>query len=255
MTIDAGAWQYSAYDLTVKAATRAPTFSSVTPSPTASTTPAASMPGVSGSFGFTTYVPCRKRVSAKFTPIAWILMSTMPGRTSGFGTSDSRNTSGPPVCEKTIAFTLDTSQDVRPLLEHLRMPVADADGEMVVAGPAQLTDALLQLGPGRRERHRAAILQTASAGERGGRAGSGLDAHGEPGRLHVGDGGPGRANVAGGEDPAGGQLGGEPATARAERRDVKRDRIGHVDDAELRAEEADLPPLAFEGPLERVAGQ
>ncbi len=54
MTIDAGAWQYSAYDLTVNAATRAPTFRSVTPSPTASTTPAASMPGVSGSFGFAT---------------------------------------------------------------------------------------------------------------------------------------------------------------------------------------------------------
>src|SRR5438552_4476152 len=130
MTMDAGAWQYSAYDLTVKAATRAPGRTSVTPSPTASTTPAASMPGVSGSFGFTTYVPCRKRVSAKFTPTAWTLMSTMPGRTSGFGTSDSRSTSGPPVCEKTIAFTLDTSEAVveypsaRP--EPMTPPVPDA---------------------------------------------------------------------------------------------------------------------------------
>ena len=52
--MDAGAWQYSAYDLTVKAATRAPGRTSVTPSPTASTTPAASRPGVSGRFGFTT---------------------------------------------------------------------------------------------------------------------------------------------------------------------------------------------------------
>jgi hypothetical protein len=52
-----GAWQYSAYDFTVNAATRSPTFSPVTPSPTASITPDASMPGVSGSFGLTTYSP------------------------------------------------------------------------------------------------------------------------------------------------------------------------------------------------------
>ena len=52
--MDSGAWQYSAYDFTVKAATRVPGFTPVTPSPTASTTPAASMPGVSGSLGFTT---------------------------------------------------------------------------------------------------------------------------------------------------------------------------------------------------------
>ena len=55
--MDAGAWQYSAYAFTVKAATRIPGRTPVTPSPTASTTPAASMPGVSGSFGFTTYSP------------------------------------------------------------------------------------------------------------------------------------------------------------------------------------------------------
>src|SRR5712664_2865472 len=82
-------------------------------------------------------------------------MSAIPGRTSGFGTSVSVSTSGPPVSTNTIAFTLDTSEDVRPLLEHLRMPVADADGEVSVAGPAELADALLQLGSGRRERHRA----------------------------------------------------------------------------------------------------
>src|SRR5947209_4680482 len=44
---------------------------------------------------------------------------------------------------------------------------------------------------------RLAVLQHAAAGERGGRAGRGLDAHRAPGRLHVGDGGPGRAHVAG----------------------------------------------------------
>src|SRR5438094_1001062 len=76
----------------------------VTPSPTPSITPAASSPGVSGSLGATAYLPWRKSVSAKFTPIAWVLSSTMPGRTSGLGTSASASTSGPPVSAKTIAF-------------------------------------------------------------------------------------------------------------------------------------------------------
>src|SRR5580765_2478364 len=102
--MNAGDAQYSAYARLVKAATRMPGRRFVTPSTTASITPAASMPGISGSFGLTVYVPCRKRVSAKFTPIAWFLMTTPPGRTSGLGTSAWASTSGPPVCAKTIAF-------------------------------------------------------------------------------------------------------------------------------------------------------
>ena len=43
-------------------------------------------------------------MSAKFTPIACVLMSTIPGRTSGFGTSPSVSTSGPPAFSNTIAF-------------------------------------------------------------------------------------------------------------------------------------------------------
>src|SRR5882724_9471220 len=154
-TIGAGAWQYSAYDFTVNAATRAPTFSPVTPSPRASMTPAASMPGVSGSFGFTTYCPCRKRTSAKFTPIACALMSTMPGRTSGFGTSASDITSGPPVCANTIAFISDPLEHVDPLLEHLGAAVTDVDGGVVVPGRPQRADALAQRGRRLRERQRA----------------------------------------------------------------------------------------------------
>jgi len=42
------------YDFTVNAATRIPGTIPLTPSPTASTTPAASIPGVSGSLGLTT---------------------------------------------------------------------------------------------------------------------------------------------------------------------------------------------------------
>ena len=41
----------------MKAATRIPGESVVTPSPIASMTPDASRPGVSGNFGFSTYVP------------------------------------------------------------------------------------------------------------------------------------------------------------------------------------------------------
>jgi len=71
MTMEAGAMQYSAYVLLAKAVTRRPGRSPIGHAlATASITPAASSPGVSGSLGFTTYVPWRKRVSAKFTPIA-----------------------------------------------------------------------------------------------------------------------------------------------------------------------------------------
>src|SRR5262245_22572419 len=104
MAMNEGDTQYSAYARLVKAATRIPGRTFVTPSPTASTTPAASIPGMSGSFGFTVSIPWRKRVSAKFTPIAWFLISTEPGRGAGFGASASVRTSGPPVSAKTIAF-------------------------------------------------------------------------------------------------------------------------------------------------------
>src|SRR3989442_6109262 len=102
--MNAGDTQYSAYARLVNAATRIPGGRFVTPSPTASITPAASMPGESGSRGFTVYVPWRKRVSAKFTPIAWFLIKTPPGRTSVLGMSAWVSTSGPPVCAKTTAF-------------------------------------------------------------------------------------------------------------------------------------------------------
>src|SRR4029453_13792246 len=86
--------------------------------------------------------------------MAWTLMSTIPGRTSGFGTSATASTSGPPVCANTIAFISDPLEDVRPFLQHLRMSVTDADGEVVVAGAPQLPEALAQLGRGGGERQR-----------------------------------------------------------------------------------------------------
>jgi hypothetical protein len=40
----------------------------------------------------------------------------------------------------------DSLEDLHPFFQHLRMSVTDADGEVVVAGAAQLTEALAQLG-------------------------------------------------------------------------------------------------------------
>jgi len=51
------------------------------------------------------------------------------------------------------------------------------------------------------------------------------------------------------------QLARKRAAARAQGRDVQWDRIAEVDDVELRAQEADLAPLALERPLQRLAGQ
>src|SRR5215510_11834162 len=91
-------------------------------------------------------------------------MSTMPGRTSGLGTSDSARTSGPPVRSNTIALIFDLlegtpgsdpREHLRPLLQHLRVAVADMNGEVGVTGRAQLADSVAELGDGRRERQRA----------------------------------------------------------------------------------------------------
>ena len=85
--------------------TRIPGFRSFTSGATASITPAASIPGVSGSRGLIMYSPRMKKVSAKLIPAACTLTSAVPGATSGFGTSTYLSTLGSPVCSKTIAFT------------------------------------------------------------------------------------------------------------------------------------------------------
>src|SRR5215813_15269286 len=45
----------------------------------------------------------------------------------------------------------DSLEDLHPFFQHLWMSVTDADGEVVVAGAAQLPEALAQLGRGGRE--------------------------------------------------------------------------------------------------------
>src|SRR5512147_2489074 len=84
--------------------TRSPARKLFTPSPTASTSPAASEPGVYGSGGLMAYCPLRMYVSTGFTPTARIRTSTWPLAGRGSGTSASRNTSAPPNSRTTIAF-------------------------------------------------------------------------------------------------------------------------------------------------------
>ncbi len=66
----------------------------VTPSPTASTTPAASMPMEAGIFSG--YKPVRWYTSMKFRPMAWWRMRISPGPGSPTGTSTIWSSSGPP---------------------------------------------------------------------------------------------------------------------------------------------------------------
>src|SRR2546421_823253 len=84
---------------------------SVTFGPTASTTPAPSLPAACGSgIG---YRPERWEVSTKLTPIAVWRTRAWPGPGSPTGTSSSCSTSGPPVLWKRIAFGISLSFRVR----------------------------------------------------------------------------------------------------------------------------------------------
>lgn len=76
--------------------TRCPAPTPVTPSPTASTTPDASTPGISGGRPARWYTPARTSASARFTPAAATRTSTWPGPATGSGTSTGTSTSGPP---------------------------------------------------------------------------------------------------------------------------------------------------------------
>src|SRR4051812_17914604 len=85
--------------------TRSPTRKSPTPPPTATTTPAASEPGMKGGLGLNWYLPASMSTSTYCTPRApirtWI--SPAPGA-GGSATSRNASTSGPPNDSHTIAF-------------------------------------------------------------------------------------------------------------------------------------------------------
>ena len=87
----------------VRATTRWPTAWSGTPSPSASTTPAASYPTTHGAFGASGYSPCAAITSAKFSPAARTRMRTCPGPASGSAVSRTCSASGPPALVIQIA--------------------------------------------------------------------------------------------------------------------------------------------------------
>src|SRR5262249_22906829 len=81
-----------------------PIFKAVTAGPTASTTPAASVPGVYGSLGPRLSVFDRRYVSTGFTPTAWLRTSTWVAPGSGVGASSLLRTDGPPYSETRMDF-------------------------------------------------------------------------------------------------------------------------------------------------------
>ncbi len=71
----------------VLARMRSPTFTLVTPSPIAFTTPDSSPPGEKGRGGFIWYLSSIISTSGKLMPTALVLITANPGRTSGEATS------------------------------------------------------------------------------------------------------------------------------------------------------------------------
>src|SRR5579862_471987 len=96
--------------------TASPTLKRVTPSPTATTSPAASLPGTNGGSGRNWYLPASIRTSTYCTPRAWMRTCTSPGPGGGGSGSSRRcSTSGPPNASQTIAFIAPVSP---PIVEH-----------------------------------------------------------------------------------------------------------------------------------------
>src|SRR6266478_879691 len=85
--------------------TRSPILSRVTSGPRATTSPAASLPGMKGGSGRNWYLPASIRTSTYCAPRAPILTCTSPAPGGGgSGISRSASTSGPPNASQTTAF-------------------------------------------------------------------------------------------------------------------------------------------------------
>src|SRR4029077_777573 len=87
-----------------EATTRSPTFTSVTPAPTLSITPATSAAGENGNGGLIWYLPWIIRMSKKFSAADLIAITASPGPATGSGTSASTRSSGWQYCEQRMAF-------------------------------------------------------------------------------------------------------------------------------------------------------
>src|SRR5437764_6067907 len=96
--------------------TLSPGLNCVTPSPTATISPAASLPGTKGGSGRNWYLPASISTSTYCTPRAAIFTCTSPGPGGG-GSGMSRNakTSGPPKASQTTAFIC---AFLSPIVEH-----------------------------------------------------------------------------------------------------------------------------------------
>src|ERR1700719_759480 len=85
--------------------TRSPRLNRVTPGPRATTSPAASLPGMKGGSGRNWYLPASIKTSTYCAPRAPILTCTSPAPGGGgSGISRSASTSGPPNASQTNAF-------------------------------------------------------------------------------------------------------------------------------------------------------
>src|SRR5438067_5305943 len=96
--------------------TRSPGLNCATPSPIATISPAASLPGTNGGSGRNWYLPASISTSTYCTPRAPILTCTSPGPGGGgSGTSRRASTSGPPNASHTTAFI---AASLSPIVEH-----------------------------------------------------------------------------------------------------------------------------------------
>ena len=84
---------------------RSPGLKRVTPTPTATTSPAPSLPGMKGGSGRNWYLPASINTSTYCTPRAAIFTCTSPAPgDGGSGSSRRCSTSGPPNASQTTAF-------------------------------------------------------------------------------------------------------------------------------------------------------
>src|SRR5690606_38548103 len=115
-------WQasHTPHETPGRMTTSSPSFTVVTPGPSASTTPAPSLPSTRGSGKVCPGTPRRTHTSRWFTPQARTATRTSPGPGTGSGRSSNSSLSRPPCSRTTTACT-------RPLLAAPELGLALVD--------------------------------------------------------------------------------------------------------------------------------
>src|SRR3954454_23222910 len=128
------------------AMTRSPTATSVTPGPSALTTPATSAPGENGSGGLNWYMSWIIRTSGKLMAQAWMSMTIWPSPATGSSTSSSTSDSGGP---KVLHKTARTNRGLYcwRVMDELGHPVFDGDNHYYEAEDAFTRHLDPALGP------------------------------------------------------------------------------------------------------------